>query len=68
MFDSPFTRSYIRSHAPLPSVLDCPEVIFWRGQNFYSSYPRYLPVEGGSSHSILKVVGRGPYHCRSINE
>ena len=68
MFDSPFTRSYIRPYAPLPSVYDCPEVNFWRGQNFYSSRPTYLPVEDGPAHSILTVVGRGPYHCRSINE
>ena len=53
---------------PLPIWLACPEVNFWWGQNFYSSHPKYLPVEDGPAHSILKVVGRGPYHCRFINE
>jgi hypothetical protein len=55
----PFIRNDLLPFMPFPSVSECPHFVLW-GDNFYSSIPNYIPVEGGTPYSILPVVGRGP--------
>jgi hypothetical protein len=63
----PFIRCSIIPFVPFPSISECPHFVLWEG-NFYSSIPNYVPVEGGTSYSILPVVGRGPRSPCSISD
>jgi hypothetical protein len=62
--DVTYIRSSVLPFVTVHSVLDCPRIVLWEG-NFYSNIPKYIPVEGGPLHSILPVVGRGPYNYTS---